>query len=96
MLNVILRSVGLRKSNRRANRLMQSVLPIGTKRDQTDIREELHTGGGEGNRDTEKLFSSWLHALYSAVEDGRFLTLETTDLKFQEIILYVEWPGSSN
>lgn len=60
-----------------------------------DIGEELHTEGGEGNRDTDKFFGSSLHALYSAVEDDSFLTLKITDLKFQEMILHVECPGSS-
>lgn len=60
----------------------------------TDIREELHTGGGEGKQDHWKVFNSSLHALYSAVDDDNFLTLRTTDLKFQELSLHVEWPGS--
>lgn len=96
MLNVILHSVELCNSNTRANRLIHSILPISTKWDHTDIREELHTGGGEENRDTDKVFNGCFRALYSAVEDDIFLTLKITNVKFQEMILHVEWPGLSN
>lgn len=95
MLNVILHSVELYNINTQANRLIQSVVPISTKWDHTDMREGSHTGSGEGKKTIEKFFRSSFNALYSA-EDDSFLTWKTTDLKFQEVILHIKYPGSSD
>lgn len=95
-LNVVLHSVELCNINIQANRPIQSVVPISTKWDHRDIREGSYTGSGEGNKTIKRFFKSSFHALYSAVENDTFLTRKTTDLNFQEMILHIKWPGSSN